>query len=195
MRQLLTPDSRLVLEYVAEFESDPSLSAADKGLTRLFCIFPDNDKLDEVLLKVAALNSLYSTNIYAVTAAAQHVVDLHIDDGLSQRSPDIVDRIARLDVGNGKSRFNYSFASKYCSWHVPTHYPIYDTYVDLTLWTYRARDRFADFRREDMRIYRDFVRIHDAFRESYGLQDMTPKEVDKFLWLFGKELARKEQSL
>ena len=38
--------------------------------------------------------------------------------GLATGSPEIVDKIARVTLSiNGKVRNNYSFATKYCSWH------------------------------------------------------------------------------
>jgi len=91
------------------------------------------------------------------------------DPDLAAGMPGIVDRIAKLTI-RGKTRRHYSFATKYCSWHQPDKYPIYDSLVERLLWAYRKEHTFADFRRSD-------------------LQDYQIKELDKFLWYTSKDLG------
>jgi hypothetical protein len=91
---------------------------------------PRNVDAGEVSVKVAALNGLYATSIYGIAQMARHIVSLNIDDPLSsgRADPGLVERIARLEQ-KGKVRRNYSFATKYCSFHRPDVYPIYDSLV------------------------------------------------------------------
>lgn len=42
--------------------------------------------------------------------------------------PDLIEKIANVEIG-GKRRRNYSFATKYCNFHRPNVYPIYDSLV------------------------------------------------------------------
>lgn len=85
--------------------------------------FPRNVELPHVLLKVVALNKLYSTNILDVETVARPITGLRIDAPLSGGSSQAVDLIASVRIA-GKVRYNLSFATKYCSWHNPTAYPI-----------------------------------------------------------------------
>jgi hypothetical protein len=181
------PSPETILKYEYVFNSDEKLSATDRAVSKVFQLFPKNEKLDEVLLKVAILNSLYSTSIYALTDMAIHICVQKIDSQLDNRSLDVVERISQFNIG-GKVRRNYSFATKYCSWHAPDFYPIFDGFVGRILWAYQTRDRYADFRREEMVQYEVYKTIHNSFRQHYGLMDFTPKQVDKFLWLHGKQL-------
>jgi hypothetical protein len=137
-------------------------------------------------VKVAVLNSLYSTNIFALYPVAAHIHHLQIDNALAQQSLTVVDAIARIDL-NGKRRRNYSFATKYCHWHLPEVYPIYDSYVERLLWAYQQQDRFATFQREAMQDYAQYKATHEQFRQYYHLTAFTVKQVDKFLWRYGKE--------
>jgi hypothetical protein len=84
-------------------------------------------------------------------------------------------------------RNNFSFASKYCHWHNPTAYPIYDGNVEACLWFYRKQDGFATFARDGY-SYPEFVRRVNAFRDFYGLTSFTYKQLDKLLWYLGDTL-------
>jgi hypothetical protein len=49
--------------------------------------FPGNTQIEDVLLKVTAINRLYSTNLYAVYPMTQHIVGLNIDPRLKEHDP------------------------------------------------------------------------------------------------------------
>ena len=87
---------------------------------------------------------------------------------------------------NGKKKYFYSFASKYCSHHNQVEFPIYDSYVDIVLRYFRKADKFYNFKNEDLKDYCKFKNILLKFREYYGLQEFSLKELDKYLWQFGK---------
>ena len=103
----------------------------DVALRTLFQkVMPDNTDVGEVAVKVAALNGIYATNIFAVVQVATHIVQLGIDTRLAGATVDasLVEDIATVDIG-GKRRRNYSFATKYCAFHRQDLYPIYDSLV------------------------------------------------------------------
>lgn len=185
-RQLRKPTPDLIVSYVTRFEQK-GFSIADKAISKLFQAFPHNQKIEDVWLKVVALNSLYNTNIYATYDVAKRVCELNIDAQLEQRSPEVVNQIASVKI-RGKARRNYSFASKYCSWHVPDAYPIYDSFVERLIWAYEKQDRFAQFRRADLQDYPRYKETIESFRNFYGLTQFDFKKLDKFLWLYGKEV-------
>src|SRR5712672_760122 len=106
----------------------------DSALRTLFEAMPHNTDVGEVAVKLAALNGLYATNILAVVQVATHIADLGIDARLAEPAIDasLIEEIATVSI-KGKVRRNYSFATKYCAFHRPDLYPIYDSVVDRVL--------------------------------------------------------------
>lgn len=192
--RLNEPTPELVLQYARKFD-DPvtQTGQTDLALGKLFATYPANADLSDVMLKVAALNALYATNIYAIFQVAKHIHNLQIDSRLTAQDQTLVEAIARVQVSGDKKRRNYSFATKYCSWHSPEAFPIYDRFVDELLWRYALRDSFfgADplGRNDFWNDYPTFVRTLLAFRNHYGLQQISSRQLDKFLWLYAQEPA------
>jgi hypothetical protein len=182
-----TPTRTTVLDAAERFEQDPRSGLADRVLARVFAHHAPNLQLEDVLIKVVLLNGLYNTNVFALTDMASHIVDLDIDPELAAGSPSLVDRIASLTL-HGKTRRHYSFATKYCSWHRPDQYPIYDNLVEALLWQYRREYHFADFGRPDMQDFPSYKAIIEAFIGHFQLDGISFKQVDKFLWYTAKRL-------
>ena len=195
---LKQPTPQQVEAYVKIFDDPASQTGKTYiALTKLFTTYPDNLEFGDIYLKVAALNSMYGTNIYAIFRVAQLIYDLQIDPGLNAHDPDLVEAIARVQTSNGKIRRNYSFATKYCSWHRPKEFPIYDSYVDGLLWLYAQHNDFFGgerFHRAGLwNNYQIFTRVFLAFRDYFSLQETTIRQIDKFLWLYGQELWNSPQ--
>ncbi|PIR69184.1 MAG: hypothetical protein COU47_03710 [Candidatus Niyogibacteria bacterium CG10_big_fil_rev_8_21_14_0_10_46_36] len=185
VKTLKTPNNALVNKYFKKYEKDERYFVADKALEELFDAFPKNSDFKNVLLKVSALNALYSTSVYAIFKMAEHIHSLKkIDQSLKNGDIKIVDKIAKVDFAD---RIFYSFATKYSHWHNPEEYPIYDQFVDKVLWGYQQQNKFSDFRRSDLKQFREFKRVLNEFRKHYKLSGSL-KEIDKFLWIYGKEL-------
>ena len=182
------PTSDLVAQAVLRFDSDARYGSADRVLSRIFSQCPTNTALEDVLLKVVLLNSLYNTNVFAVMDMALHIRHLHIDADLAIASTELVDRIARLSI-SGKVRRHYSFATKYCSWHRPADYPIYDNFVEKILLLYQRKYKFAEFSKPDLREYSRYKETLNAFRIYFGFEFISFKELDKFLWWTSKDLG------
>ena len=185
LQSVKTPTLDFVESYISRFDKE-SFGITDKAITRLIRAFPHNHDLEDVLLKVVAINSLYATNIYAVVDVAKRICELQIDSALAQGSLELVGEIATVKV-RGKIRRNYSFASKYCSWHAPHIYPVYDSFVDRMLWAYQKQENFATFKREELLSYARYREILDKFRDHYALTQFGYKDFDKFLWLYSRE--------
>lgn len=183
---LKSPTPEVVREYIRRFEQNDYAANTEKAIRRLVDTFSGNTQIEDVLLKVTAINRLYNTNLYAVYPMAQHIVGLNIDPRLTQHDPEVVAEIANLQMGE-KRRFFYSFASKYCSWHAQDGYPIYDSFVDRLLRLYRQYDGFASFTNAELWHYPTFRSVIQAFQRHYGLTEFSFKEVDKFLWVYGQE--------
>jgi hypothetical protein len=169
----------------------------ERALKELFTQYRDNDDHAHVLLKVVTLNRLYSTNILAVHDVAKHIYERAqgIDSALAVGSPEIVDEIAKVTIRTtGAVRSNYSFATKYCSWHNLTSYPIWDSRVDRYLRSLRGTTfaKFLNAHGDLWMHYREFVEIMTAFRDHYKLGLFNFKDIDKFLWFCGEKPAARD---
>ncbi len=203
MNEILTaPTADDVKKAIDEFngwndEPDPALNL-------LFSQYPKNTDFDHVLLKVVALNALYSTMIRVnskitptVYDVARHIVGLNIDAVLDEGSEILVDKIANTyklsETLSKEKQYNYSFATKYCSFHRPKSYPIYDARVNEYLWHLRKLGILSKFGRNSLWAYPKFKRIVEEFQERYGLQDFSFKQIDAFLYLEGGKLLKTKQ--
>ena len=181
-----------VNRYLEKWQTLENYRLQEDALNKLFVeLCPKNDNISDILLKVAALNDFYSTNIYSVFSVAQRIIELDIDKRLDEEDVNLVNEIKKVMI-SGKEKHFYSFASKYCSHHRPESYPIYDSYVDQVLSYFRNRDKFYKFKNGDLKEYSAFKRVLAEFQKFYDLQQFSLKEIDRYLWLFGKEYFPKQ---
>lgn len=186
---VITPTKELVEAACEQFDRENLIT--EQALTDLFGQYPDNINHPHVLLKVVALNRLYSTNMFSVHDVASHIYkqSQDIDAALAIGSPDIVDRIAPVTISTtAKVRSNYSFATKYCSWHNQAAYPIWDSRVDRYFRSLRRQIPSPPFLKATGYLwerYQEFVAIMTAFRDRYELNPLTFKQIDKFLYQHG----------
>jgi len=182
------PSSTEVHKYLALWDSLENYTAQERSLRKLFTVtYPTNDDLDNILIKVCSLNTFYSTNIYSPYKVANHIYNLEIDEYLEADDLEIVNRIAQVQMTDIKAINFYSFATKYCSHHKPTVYPIFDYYVEKVLRYFRRLDKFAVFKNDDLANYAKYKNILIKFCDYYGLSRFNLKEIDKYLWQLGKE--------
>ena len=176
-------DAEWFLNY---WEHDPVYSTHERALHKLFLDFcPRNYSFEDILIKCSALNDFYSTNIFDVHTIAQHIYDLKIDDRLAAGDYSLINDIAHVQI-NGTERTFYSFATKYCSNHQPNVFAIYDNYVEKVLLSMNRKERFADFKREDLKDYAMYMSVINSFRRFFGLTRYSVKELDQYLWQLGK---------
>ena len=181
---LKTPTPGLIRKAIRLFDGDPKNATIERSLTLLFGTWPGNLDLAHVIPKAAALNMLYSTGILDVLTVAEHIVSLNIDARLTGGCHSVVEDIANVSFANNKKVRFSSFATKYCSWHKPALFPISDTNARGTLLVFNARDAFDTFSENTLiTSYETYVRVVSSFRDYYGLQQFTYKDLDKFLWL------------
>jgi len=188
---LQQPSNRLIDNYINQFKEDERYFLSDRAIINLFKAFPNNNKLEDILLKISVINDLYSTNILSTFNLAKHIKRLNIDKDLSNGCPQLVHKIAtgheiRISRSNTEINF-YSFATKYCNWHNRKDYAIYDSFVDKLLWAYKNSDGFDTFKRTDLKDFNKFKQIIENFISFYNLTSHNLKEIDKFLWMYGKE--------
>ncbi len=188
VKSAVRPSKSEIEKYLTLWDSLENYRLQESSLKKLFTkTYPLNDDLDEVLIKVCALNDFYSTSIYYPVQVAKHIVSLQLDKKLMIKDPKVVNEIASVQVKKDKLINYYSFATKYCSHHHPTLFPIYDSYVDKLLMHFKKEDNFFEFKKADLKIYENFKNILEKFRIFYDLEDYDLKQIDKYLWQAGKE--------
>lgn len=181
-----------IKKALIELQSDPRVQLNEVALEKLFRkTYPDNTKKSEIHIKVSALNTLYSTQLrgrsYPVT---NHIYSLDIDDRLRSGDISVVDDIIRTPIGDNKLYRCYSFATKFCSFHNPEAFPIYDSYVDSIIKYLQKKDGFAGDKTLNNRDYQSFVRSIRSFQNFYKLGSYSIKDIDKYLWSLGYELKQ-----
>lgn len=175
------------------------------ALTSLFKIYPKNDNESEVLLKCVALNQFYSAGLLNkdLIPMAKHIVELNsqinIDKALQEGDWTIVSQIAQ----GGELSCSYpSFASKYCNWHNPKAFPIYDKYVVEVLCALKTEGKLSTFSKikeikseEDLnKRYLTFGKTLEEIVRRFNLKfpldkangEIIYKILDRALWILGK---------
>jgi len=193
---LKEPTEKLIRKYVESHSATKQYRNEGEALAQLFKEFPNNERIEDIILKVTVVNNMYKTNVLATYKMAEHIKLLDIDEKLRSKCPEVVEDIANLNAG-GIERRHYSFATKYCHNHDRENYPIYDKYVDKMLWEYhnkKKEDGFCRFHRDELKNYKRLKEVLNAFREYYKLTQFNFKEIDNFLWGYGRELFGKTKA-
>ena len=193
VQMALAPSCTNVWAACEEFDREEAIIEA--GLTELFTAYPQNTTPHHVLLKVTTLNALYSSQILVYSPTRTDVRDMAehicgnghaIDAALANGLPEVVDEIARPEVTGKRAYQHFSFATKYCSWHRPECYPIWDSRVRAyLLWLQKERSFAKDFKVYGCWKYPAFLELITRFRKQYELDAFSFKQLDKFLYRAG----------
>lgn len=187
------PSCAEVDKYLTLWNETPAYCEPDRVLQNLFRqTNPGNTSIDDIILKVSALNTIYGTYIYSIYPVAKHIQSLDIDERLRAGDDTLVNDLMKVFYSNGEKTEHFSFATKYCSFHNPDAFPIYDSFVDEVLWYYQRSEKFSCYKRSEIQSehnYLIFKQVLEDFRRYFGLEKekYTPKELDQYLWLFGKK--------
>jgi hypothetical protein len=183
-------DNRIIEICFKAFKKHPTYGPADEAINKLVRLVPSNDKLADVLLKVVAVNTLYATRIYSAFKMAEHIVKIdELDKLLAEGSVAAVDKIR---TGHGIHRKTsrrdmdfYSFATKYCSFHNGSSYPLFDDVVGTMV-----KNLVPD--RRDLRNYATFKETIDQIRRDCSISFGNYKELDMGLWVYGGYVGRRK---
>ena len=162
-------------------------------------VFKDNShRTDVVEKRIHLLNGFYHTRV-PVEPMQKVLISLQkskqwvewIKNGAEEAVKEIVER-------NEKNYF--SFATKYCCFANSEKYPIYDSLSIKALKMLDEHKSFLDNKIDFEKIrtekeYEKYRSIVDNFMEKFKLNDIeindkkiNYKDIDKFLWLIGKNL-------
>lgn len=189
--EIKKPCKAEVEKYLSLCDTQSNYVEQEKASKKLFALYPNNNDISEVLLKVNILNDFYSTNIFNTYKVAEYIVSLNIDKKLKIKDLSVVNDIADK-TKNGINRNIYSFATKYCVHHLGNEFPIFDSYVAKILIYLNKQDKFFKFSYEDCRDYKKFYSILNVFREFYQLNNFTLRQIDIYLWQAGKDYFTKK---
>ena len=185
-------DSTLIQIAAEVMDKHPRYADADLAVNWAFEAAKANTCIDQVLAKVCVLNSLYATSVYDVVRMAHHIVSIDHPDALLEEGDQLAVESIRKGHGirssSGEDRDFYSFATKYCHFHIPEYFPMWDTLVSQILYVWnRARAWYPKTTHEDLR---DYGRFHKIVTKSKEEVDPGPsyKRFDMGLWIIGKYL-------
>jgi hypothetical protein len=171
----------------------------DKALRKLNECY-EGFSLGACMVKAAAVNSLYSTYVLAITQMAEHihaVLQLEEFGSITEsNSAELVERIAALKLSSAradqgldpdmaapkrhKQRQFRSFASKFCAFFVnPDLFPIYDEAAREAIKHHLPPEDV-----DQLLTYSAFMKNVRALCEWSNLQ-VGYKEIDRYLWLRG----------
>ena len=187
--------SRLVA-CVEKFDKTPRYAAPDRVLGTIFRRHPNNDDLETVLLKVTLLDRLYNTQIYGLDGLyrmAVHIRGKDLDVRLNGGQADAVDIIRRGHGLRGGADY-FSFATKYCHWHRPDIFPMYDSNVDTAIHWLSTRLGLGPVPIERLREFVFLKGLMDTCRNRLELDWPGYKRFDQALWILGQELKDKSAS-
>ena len=187
------PNKQIIKEYLVKWDNlEDHYIWQESSLDKLFHeTYKYNTDLNEILIKCSCLNDFYSTNIFLIYPVAKNIHELNIDERLNKGDSSLVNDIAHVKINGVKKTF-YSFASKYCSHHNNIEFPIYDYFVDKMLWYFKKKDNFYCFEKEDLKDYVKFKNILIEFKKYYDIDEFNLRDIDKYLWIAGKEYFPKK---
>lgn len=184
-----------IKKYIAKLDDElkyKNYKEQETSINLLKQIFPYNKDLSHILLKCCAINTFYSTNIFSIYSMGRHIYEIKdFDQRLKKGDTELIREIAKLTI-SGKEKFFYSFASKYCSYHHPDLFPIYDNYVGRMLITYSKFNAQIFQNKITYMTLRDYTIFKQAIEDlkNYFSLKSSFKELDLYLWLKGKELFK-----
>lgn len=192
MINIPSPNKKTIENYLIKWDNlEEHYIWQEKSLYKLFHEdYKNNTDLNEILIKCSCLNDFYSTNIFSIFSVAKNIYNLKIDKRLNENDPSLVNDIAHVKI-NGVDKTFYSFASKYCSHH-NDEFPIYDYFVDKMLVYFKNKDKFAKFKKDDLKDYVKFKKILIEFKKFYDIEEYSLRDIDKYLWIAGKEYFPKK---
>lgn len=156
----------------------------DNVVNKIISLYPNNISFDEILIKVILINQIYNTNIFDVYQLSKDILNIGIDKYIAEGDTNLVYKIAN-SYKISRNKYCYSFATKYCNFHNEV-FPIYDSIVEAVLYQYMLKDKFSKFKKFELRDYNKFINVLVDFKNFYKLDNISYKDLDKFLWQYGK---------
>lgn len=180
----------VIAPYLKKFRDGEGYFEDDKRCINYFRQNAANVDAHEILLKISAMDHSEVDDLVGNRQiVADHIASLHIDDALQKGSPDIVNKIGRINIGEKEVNL-YAFATRYCNLHNMEAYPVYDITMEQILARYMARVKQHKPSSEEFLHYPRYKEMMTEFRNSLELTTYNFKEIDKFIWIHGKHILQ-----
>ncbi len=167
-----------------------SWNEVDELLLREFRDKKENKSLHAIGYKIELVNKLYNCNlIIDKRLVAKEFQKLNLDALFlfKESSPEnIVEKIAQIKPDPYPRPVGPVFASKYCHFHYPQIFPIYDKFARFAL-----SDLLEKKKGEYNGKYALFKSDLDDLMEKLSWKT-SYKEIDKYLWLYGQWVEYKK---
>jgi hypothetical protein len=157
---------------------------SERILDTITCKFPKFDK-DSILIKSVILNTLYSTNVFAITRMSEHIYNLIKKSDVKKAGAELVEKIACLPKTKEQvtDRRFHSFAAKFAHFFIDFEkFPILDSYAEWMLKYHLGRKLY---RADREKRYHAFLENLNKLREISQI-DSPYKEIDHYLWIAGE---------
>ncbi|MCR5311269.1 MAG: hypothetical protein K6E32_07650 [Lachnospiraceae bacterium] len=201
--RLITPTHEVV-EVFNSFWTDSPISSTGKlfeddeeiDLSKYISQFIEYGEKDEDIIEkqnlldfLDEINSVYHTRVSEISLIVKELEGLGINNKAS-----LSEKIESGELNLPKflacckeatGNYTYSFASKVFSFIDEEKYPIIDSFVATLLNTY-VYDGIAKSKWGD---YSKYIDNYNVFRRHFGLEDLSFKKIDKFLWTYAKILS------
>lgn len=164
--------------------------------------------INGVIAKISIINQIYSTRVKNIDTywLAKHIINngKKLEEYIS--SEDEKDRIKAVQIiANSKDSSeenikkmnnHYSFATKYCSFHIldgfhnPDAFPIYDSYISSVVKANAGKGCEKVTNITSFNSYGIFCKAMGELKKTFSQKlnkNITAKEFDQFLWLYFKE--------
>lgn len=151
--------------------------------------FRESQSSEDIRERIHLLNAFYHTRVPIDSMGIVFQKIGNIDSMIKEGDENAVIAISQECEG----RCYFSFSTKYCCFSNPDAYPIYDSLSIKTLQWFNDKKHFysdskIDFdilkKKRDYKLYREIVK---RFKDDNNLS-LSYKDLDKFLWLVGKNM-------
>lgn len=149
---------------------------------------PENKDVHIIAYKVELVDKLYYCNLRQNIRKIVNILKIYdIDSGLEKGTPEsIVAKIAKIQTSKEKKveeennkknkKVGYVFASKYCHFHYPERFPIFDRFAS------KALSKLTGNKYKNS-SYEQFKKDLDEIKVKTGIEY---SEIDTYLWLYGQ---------
>ena len=201
---LLNPDLGLIAVFNSFWTDEPlthNIKLFEDGevldVSKYISQFKNYEKEDQEIYQKASIfdflesiNSAYHTRVSGIKSIVGILSEKGITDVQQLRTCIndnkllFADFVAICKLGTGK--YTYSFASKVFCFINCERFPIIDSIVVAILDKYDFKNKINKSKWGD---YSKYIDNYDAFIKAYNLSGKSYKEIDRFLWTYGKILA------
>jgi len=193
---LKRPTEEFITEILKLYSVDEG-NELNQNLLKLFQTFNDDKNKFHVLIKVAALNKIYSTAITNINPVVEQINKISNSVSNPKTTTEyvaFVDEISRINWTNSKGesfeRNNLSFSSKYVHFLSNSEMPIYDSYIWIVIKGYLGQKNSSKLSFKNPSNYKEFYATFVNFKKELDLKNYSNYEIDKFLWQYGKKLIQ-----